>query len=130
MKGTVSVLIVLFGLFGATDVLLGQVRTPVALTYGIQPHYTVYRYYYALERGIVKPEGINVTVKKMDPAQLNNLLAGGVMDAGEMSLADYVLTRLKGAQLKAIATDITLGEHGNGVFVLAKSPIKTPKDLE
>lgn len=94
--------------------------------------FCMFRTYYALAAGIVKPEGCTVSVIEVpDPpsfAQEEALIAGEVQ-AANLYLPNFLRRKLDGAPIVGIATEWKSTSKGNGLFVLADGPIKTPKDL-
>ncbi|MFQ5875709.1 MAG: ABC transporter substrate-binding protein, partial [Dehalococcoidia bacterium] len=94
--------------------------------------FCMYRTYYALAKGLVKPEGFSVSVTEVpDPpshAQEDVLIAGEVQVAN-LYLADFLRRRLEGAPIVGISTEWKSTLKGNGVFVLKDGPIKRPEDL-
>jgi ABC-type nitrate/sulfonate/bicarbonate transport system substrate-binding protein len=94
--------------------------------------FCMFRTYYALASGIVKPDGITISVVEVpDPpshAQEEALISGDVQVAN-LYLPNFLARRLDGAPIVGIATDWKSTVKGNGVFVRAGGPVKTPNDL-
>ncbi|MFQ5682313.1 MAG: ABC transporter substrate-binding protein [Candidatus Binatia bacterium] len=94
--------------------------------------FCMYRTYYALAKGLVKPGGFSLSVIEVpDPpshAQLTALIKGEV-DVANVYLASFLRSKVDGAPILGIATEWKSTAKGNGIFVRADGPIKTPKDL-
>ena len=80
----------------------------------------------------MKPEGLTVSVVEVpDPpshAQEEALIADDVQ-AANLYLTNFLVRKLDGAPIVGIATEWKTTGKGNGMFVLAEGPIKTPEDL-
>ena len=94
--------------------------------------FCMFRTYYALATGAVKPDGFTISVIEVaDPpshAQEEALIAGEVQVAN-LYLPNFLARKLEGAPIVGIATDWKSTLKGNGMFVRAGGPVKTPKDL-
>jgi ABC-type nitrate/sulfonate/bicarbonate transport system substrate-binding protein len=94
--------------------------------------FCMFRTYYALAAGIVKPDGLTISVVEVpDPpshAQEEALIAGEVQ-AANLYLPNFLRRKLDGAPIVGIATEWKTTVKGNGMFVLAEGPIETPGDL-
>lgn len=94
--------------------------------------FCMFRTYYALATGAVKPDGFTISVIEVaDPpshAQEEALIAGDVQVAN-LYLPNFLARRLEGAPIVGIATDWKSTLKGNGLFVRARGPVKSPKDL-
>jgi len=94
--------------------------------------FCMFRTYYALATGAVKPDGFTISVIEVaDPpshAQEEALIAGDVQVAN-LYLPNFLARKLEGAPIAGISTEWKSTAKGNGMFVLADGPIKTPKDL-
>jgi len=94
--------------------------------------FCMFRTYYALAAGIVKPDGLTVSVIEVpDPpshAQEEALIADDVQ-AANLYLTNFLVRKLDGAPIVGIATEWKTTGKGNGMFVLADGPIQTPEDL-
>lgn len=95
--------------------------------------FCMFRTYYALAAGKVKPDGVNIKVVELpDPpskAQEEALIRGDVQ-AANLYLPNFLRRKLQGAPIVGLATEWKSTMKGNGVFVRADGPVKTPKDLE
>ena len=95
--------------------------------------FCMFRTYYALAVGKVKPDGINMKVIELpDPPskEQEEALIRGDVQAANLYLPNFLRRKLQGAPIVGLATEWKSTMKGNGVFVRADGPIKTPKDLE
>jgi ABC-type nitrate/sulfonate/bicarbonate transport system substrate-binding protein len=95
--------------------------------------FCMFRTYYALAVGKVKPDGINMKVIELpDPPskEQEEALIRGDVQAANLYLPNFLRRKLQGAPIIGLATEWKSTIKGNGVFVLADGPVKTPKDLE
>ena len=95
--------------------------------------FCMFRTYYALAVGKVKPDGINMKVIELpDPPskEQEEALIRGDVQAANLYLPNFLRRKLQGAPIIGLATEWKSTMKGNGVFVRAEGPIKTPKDLE
>lgn len=94
--------------------------------------FCMFRTYYALATGNVKPEGFNMNVIELpDPPsreQEEALIRGGVQVAN-LYFPNYVQRKLQGAPIIGLCTEWKSTLKGNGIFVRKDGPIKTPEDL-
>jgi ABC-type nitrate/sulfonate/bicarbonate transport system substrate-binding protein len=92
----------------------------------------MFRTYYALAAGIVKPDGFTLSVIEVpDPpsrAQEEALIAGDVQVAN-LYLPNFLRCKIDGAPIVGISTEWKSTAKGNGMFVLADGPIQKPSDL-
>ena len=95
--------------------------------------FCMFRTYYALATGKVKPEGVNMKVVELpDPpskAQEEALIRGDVQ-AANLYFPNFLRRKLQGAPIIGLATEWKSTMKGNGVFVRASGPVRRPKDLE
>jgi ABC-type nitrate/sulfonate/bicarbonate transport system substrate-binding protein len=95
--------------------------------------FCMFRTYYALAVGKVKPDGINMRVIELpDPPskEQEEALIRGDVQAANLYFPNFLRRKLQGAPIIGLATEWKSTMKGNGVFVRADGPIKTPKDLE
>lgn len=95
--------------------------------------FCMFRTYYALAVGKVKPDGVNVKVIELpDPPskEQEEALIRGEVQAANLYLPNFLRRKLQGAPIIGLATEWKSTMKGNGVFVHADCAIKTPKDLE
>jgi ABC-type nitrate/sulfonate/bicarbonate transport system substrate-binding protein len=93
----------------------------------------MFRTYYALAVGKVKPDGVNMKVIELpDPPskEQEEALIRGEVQAANLYLPNFLRRKLQGAPIIGLATEWKSTMKGNGVFVHADGAIKTPKDLE
>jgi len=93
----------------------------------------MFRTYYALAVGEVKPDGVNMKVIELaDPPskEQEEALIRGDVQAANLYLPNFLRRKLQGAPIIGLATEWKSTMKGNGVFVRADGPVKTPKDLE
>jgi ABC-type nitrate/sulfonate/bicarbonate transport system substrate-binding protein len=92
----------------------------------------MFRTYYAIAAGIVKADGLDLAVVEVpDPpsrAQEEALIRDDVQVAN-LYLANFLRVKLAGAPVVGLATEWKSTAKGNGMFVRAAGPVKTPKDL-
>ena len=95
--------------------------------------FCMFRTYYALAVGKVKPDGVNMKVIELpDPPskEQEEALIRGEVQAANLYLPNFLRRKLQGAPIIGLATEWKSTMKGNGVFVHADGAIKTPKDLE
>jgi ABC-type nitrate/sulfonate/bicarbonate transport system substrate-binding protein len=95
--------------------------------------FCMFRTYYALATGRVKPDGVNMKVIELpDPPskEQEEALIRGDVQAANLYLPNFLNRKLQGAAIIGLATEWKSTMKGNGIFVRADGPIKTPKDLE
>jgi ABC-type nitrate/sulfonate/bicarbonate transport system substrate-binding protein len=94
--------------------------------------FCMFRTYYAIASGAVKPEGFTMSVVEVpDPpsrAQEEALIRDEVQ-AANLYLPNFLRCKLAGAPIVGIATEWKSTGKGNGLFVRADGAVKTPKDL-
>jgi ABC-type nitrate/sulfonate/bicarbonate transport system substrate-binding protein len=85
-----------------------------------------------LAAGKVKADGINMKVIELpDPPskEQEEALIRGDVQAANLYLPNFLRRKLQGAPIIGLATEWKSTMKGNGVFVRADGPVKTPKDL-
>jgi len=95
--------------------------------------FCMFRTYYALAVGEVKPDGVNMKVIELaDPPskEQEEALIRGDVQAANLYLPNFLRRKLQGAPIIGLATEWKSTMKGNGVFVRADGAVKTPKDLE
>lgn len=94
--------------------------------------FSMFRTYYALAKGLVKPDGFTISVVEVpDPpsdAQEKALIAGEI-EVADLYYPNFLCHKIEGAEVIGIATEWKTTAKGNGIFVCANSPIQSPKDL-
>lgn len=95
--------------------------------------FCMFRTYYALATGKVKADGIDMKVIELpDPPskEQEEALIRGEVQAANLYLPNFLRRKAQGAPIIGLATEWKSTNKGNGVFVRADGPVKTPKDLE
>jgi ABC-type nitrate/sulfonate/bicarbonate transport system substrate-binding protein len=95
--------------------------------------FCMFRTYYALAAGKVKPDGIDLKVVELaDPPskEQEEALIRGEVQAANLYLPNFLRRKLQGAPIVGLATEWKSTMKGNGVFVRADGPVNSPKDLE
>jgi ABC-type nitrate/sulfonate/bicarbonate transport system substrate-binding protein len=94
--------------------------------------FCMFRTYYAIAAGIVKPDGVALSVIEVpDPpsrAQEEALIKGDAQVAN-LYLPNFLRCKIDGAPIVGLSTEWKSTVKGNGMFVRAGGPVKTPKDL-
>ena len=94
--------------------------------------FCMFRTYYALAQGIIKPDGLNISVIEVpdppSPAHAEALIQNEAQVANLYFLG-FLRRKAEGAQIVGISTEWKSTDKGNGMFVLADGPVKTPQDL-
>ena len=93
----------------------------------------MFRTYYGLAVGKVRPDGFNMKVIELpDPPskEQEEALIRGDVQAANLYLPNFLRRKLQGAPIIGLATEWKSTLKGNGVFVRAEGPVKSPKDLE
>jgi ABC-type nitrate/sulfonate/bicarbonate transport system substrate-binding protein len=94
--------------------------------------FCMYRTYYALARGIVKPDGFAISVIEVrDPPshEQEEMLVRGDAHAANLYLANFLRRKAEGAPIIGLATEWKSTLKGNGIFVLKDGPVLRPQDL-
>ena len=94
--------------------------------------FCMFRTYYALAEGLVKPDGLTISVIEVaDPPShaQEEALIGGDVQVANLYLPNFLRCKLEGAPIIGVATEWKSTLKGNGMFVRADGPIKTVKDL-
>ncbi|MBI2987641.1 MAG: ABC transporter substrate-binding protein [Deltaproteobacteria bacterium] len=94
--------------------------------------FCMFRTYYALAKGLVKPDGFTLQVVELpDPPshEQEEALIRGDVQVANLYLPNFLRCKLQGAPIVGISTEWKSTMKGNGIFVLEDGPIKTPQDL-
>ena len=94
--------------------------------------FSMFRTYYALHAGLVKTDGIEVTVVEVpDPPsrELEEILIRGDVDISNIYLPNFLERRLDGATIIGLCTEWKSTGKGNGMFV-RHGEIRHPSELE
>jgi ABC-type nitrate/sulfonate/bicarbonate transport system substrate-binding protein len=92
----------------------------------------MFRTYYALAKGLVKPDGFTLSVTEVpDPPshEQEEALIRGDIDIANIYLPNFLNQMIKGAPIVGISTEWKSTAKGNGLFVLADGPVKNIQDL-
>jgi ABC-type nitrate/sulfonate/bicarbonate transport system substrate-binding protein len=94
--------------------------------------FCMFRTYYGLATGRVKPDGFKMKVIELpDPPshdQEEALIRGDVQVAN-LYLPNFLRRKLQGAPIIGLSTEWKSTLKGNGVFVLSDGPVQRPEDL-
>jgi len=94
--------------------------------------FCMFRTYYALAKGLVKPDGFTLSVTEVpDPPshEQEEALIRGDIDIANIYLPNFLNQMIKGAPIVGISTEWKSTAKGNGLFVLADGPVKNVQDL-
>lgn len=94
--------------------------------------FCMFRTYYALATGKVKPDGFNMKVIELpDPPshEQEEALIRGDVQVANLYLPNFLRRKLEGAPIIGLSTEWKSTMKGNGIFVLYDGPVKSPKDL-
>jgi ABC-type nitrate/sulfonate/bicarbonate transport system substrate-binding protein len=94
--------------------------------------FCMFRTYYALAVGQVKPEGFKMKVIELpDPPsrEQEEALIRGDVQVANLYLPNYLQRKLQGAPIVGLCTEWKSTTKGNGIFVRKNGPIKKPEDL-
>jgi ABC-type nitrate/sulfonate/bicarbonate transport system substrate-binding protein len=93
----------------------------------------MYRTYYALAKGIVKPDGFTIEVIELpDPPshEQEEALIRGEVQVANLYLPNFLRCKLEGAPIVGLCTEWKSTAKGNGMFVRKRGPVEKPQDLE
>jgi len=94
--------------------------------------FCMFRTYYALATGKIKPEGFNMKVIELpDPPsrEQEEALIRGDVQVANLYLPNFLRQKLQGAPIVGLSTEWKSTMKGNGIFVLKNGPIQSPQDL-
>jgi ABC-type nitrate/sulfonate/bicarbonate transport system substrate-binding protein len=92
----------------------------------------MFRTYYALATGAVKPDGFGMKVIELpDPPsrEQEETLIRGEVQVANLYFPNYVQRKLQGAPIVGLCTEWKSTLKGNGIFVLRNGPVQQPEDL-
>jgi ABC-type nitrate/sulfonate/bicarbonate transport system substrate-binding protein len=92
----------------------------------------MYRTYYALAEGIVKPEGFAMKVIELpDPPshEQEEALIRGDVQVANLYFPNFLKRKLEGAPIIGVCTEWKSTAKGNGMFVRKNGPVQKPADL-
>jgi len=94
--------------------------------------FCMFRTYYALAKGLVKPDGLSLSVIELpDPPshEQEEALIRGDVQVANLYLPNFLRRKVEGALIVGISTEWKSTAKGNGIFVLKDGPIRSPRDL-
>jgi ABC-type nitrate/sulfonate/bicarbonate transport system substrate-binding protein len=94
--------------------------------------FCMFRTYYALATGKVKPDGFGLKVIELpDPPsrEQEEALIRGEVQVANVYLPNFLQRKLQGAPIIGLSTEWKSTTKGNGIFVLADGPVRKPRDL-
>ena len=94
--------------------------------------FCMFRTYYALARGMVKPDDFTISVIELpDPPshEQEEALIRGDIQVANLYRPHCLRRKLEEAPIMGLSTELKSTMKGNGLFVLHAGPIKTPRDL-
>jgi ABC-type nitrate/sulfonate/bicarbonate transport system substrate-binding protein len=95
--------------------------------------FCMFRTYYALASGAVKPDGLNIKVIELpDPPshEQEDALIRGDVQVANLYLPNFLRRKLQGAPIVGLCTEWKSTMKGNGVFVRVGGPVEKPQELE
>ena len=95
--------------------------------------FCMFRTYYALASGKVKPDGFNLKVIELpDPPshEQEEALIRGEVQVANIYMPNFLRRKLQGAPIIGLCTEWKSTMKGNGIFVRADGPVRQPIDLE
>ncbi len=95
--------------------------------------FCMFRTYYALATGKVRPEGFDMNVIELpDPPsrEQEEALIRGDVQVANLYLPNFLQRRLQGAPIVGLCTEWKSTMKGNGLFVLRDGPVQKPEDLQ
>lgn len=107
--------------------------TPLSL--GTTPFYVTRQYYYAIEEGIVVPDGVDLTFRYLHSPLKDHALLCGDVDATTMSVGKFVLAKTISHTATLPTDPVPLGAETvihpgcNGIFARHDAAIESPDDL-
>src|SRR5262247_3718952 len=94
--------------------------------------FCMFRTYYALSIGKVKPDGFELKVIELpDPPshEQEEALIRGDVQVANIYLPNFLRRKLQGAPIIGLSTEWKSTMKGNGVFVRSDGPVQKPEDL-
>ncbi len=94
--------------------------------------FCMYRTYFALGEGIIKPDGFDLKVIELpDPPShaLEEALIRGEVEFANLYLPNFLKRKIRGAPIVGLSTEWKSTSKGNGVFVRKDGPVQNPQDL-
>ena len=94
--------------------------------------FCMFRTYYALSMGKVKPDGFDMKVIELpDPPshEQEEALIRGDVQVANIYLPNFLRRKLQGAPIIGLSTEWKSTMKGNGLFVRSDGPVQKPQDL-
>jgi ABC-type nitrate/sulfonate/bicarbonate transport system substrate-binding protein len=94
--------------------------------------FCMYRTYYALAKGIVRPDGFTMKVIELpDPPshEQEDALIRGDVQVANLYFPNFLRRKLAGAPIVGLCTEWKSTMKGNGMFVRKDGPVREPRDL-
>ena len=94
--------------------------------------FCMFRTYYALSIGKVKPDGFDMKVIELpDPPshEQEEALIRGDVQVANIYLPNFLRRKLQGAPITGLSTEWKSTMKGNGLFVRSDGPVQKPQDL-
>ena len=94
--------------------------------------FCMFRTYYALSMGKVKPNGFDMKVIELsDPPshEQEEALIRGDVQVANIYLPNFFRRKLQGAPITGLSTEWKSTMKGNGLFVRSDGPVQKPQDL-
>ena len=94
--------------------------------------FCMFRTYYGLATGKVKPDGFNMKVIELpDPPshEQEEALIRGDVQVANLYLPNFLARKLEGAPIIGLCSEWKSTMKGNGIFVRADGPVQKPQDL-
>ena len=91
--------------------------------------FCMYRTYYALAKGIVRPDGFTMKVIELpDPPshEQEDALIRGDVQVANLYLPNFLRRKLAGAPIVGLCTEWKSTMKGNGMFVRKDGPVREP----
>jgi ABC-type nitrate/sulfonate/bicarbonate transport system substrate-binding protein len=95
--------------------------------------FCMFRTYYALAQGKVKPDGFSMNVIELpDPPsrEQEEALIRGDVQVANLYLPNFLQRKLQAAPIIGLCTEWKSTMKGNGMFVRKEGPVKKPEDLQ
>jgi ABC-type nitrate/sulfonate/bicarbonate transport system substrate-binding protein len=94
--------------------------------------FCMFRTYYALATGKIKPDGLNLKVIELpDPPshEQEEALIRGDVQVANLYLPNFLRRKAEGVPIVGLSTEWKSTMKGNGIFVMRQGPIRSPRDL-
>lgn len=94
--------------------------------------FCMFRTYYALAEKLIKPDDFDISVIEVpDPPSRaqEKILIEGKAQVANLYFPNFLRCKLEGAPIIGLATEWKSTLKGNGIFVRAGGPVRSPRDL-